>query len=285
VPGTNGRIVFEQADPASKEGDTFAFTANPNGTDVRQLVPSHTCCAGWSSDGSKISIAANTDGGRITTATVKSDGSGYEVKTIPGPTLNLGCPVWSPQGDRFVCDGWDDVNRDRGNGLFGVRSTNFGGLVRLTKNPYGRHDIPGDYSPDGTRIAFLREKPHRRQPQVTGFVAKSDGSRPRRLTPWARTACCKVSWSPDGRKILYSNGRGSLLPVNPNGTYRRKIRIHLHGRFAAFIAGWAPDGKRIGFTLCRRQCNIYTMRPNGRDVVRITNTPQFKEFDDWGPTQ
>jgi Tol biopolymer transport system component len=93
-----------------------------------------------------------------------------------------------------------------------------------------------------------------------------------------------VSWSPNGRKILFSNGRGSLLTVRPDGTGLRKIPIDLDGRFFAFIAGWSPDGQRIGFTLCRRRCNIYTMRPDGTDVVQLTNTRPFKEFEDWGPS-
>jgi Tol biopolymer transport system component len=284
VPGANGRIAFERADPASKEGDTFVFTANPDGSDVRRLGPSHTCCAGWSADGSKLAIAASTNDNRITTATVNPDGSDYEVKTIPDPTLNLECPVWSPDGDRFACEGWDEVHPKRPAGLFSVRTSDFGGLVRLTRNPYGKNDIPGDYSPNGRRIAFLRGRPHRPDDQVAVFVAKSDGSRPHRLTRWARTGCCKVSWSPNGRKILFSNGRGSLLTVRPDGTHLRKIPIELDGRFFAFVAGWSPDGKRIGFTLCRKRCNIYTMRPNGSDVVQITHTRRFKEFDDWGPS-
>ena len=285
VPGANGRIAFQQADPTSREGDTFVFTANPDGSDVRKLVPSHTCCVGWAPDGSKISIAAATKDDRITTATVNPDGSDYDVMKIPDPTLNLGCAVWSPDGDRFACEGWDEAHPRRPKGLFSVRTSDFGGLVRLTRNPYGRSDTPGDYSPNGTRIAFLRARPHRPEDQVAVFVAKSDGSRPRRLTRWARTGCCKVSWSPNGRKILFSNGRGSLLTVRPDGTGLRKIPIDLDGRFFAFIAGWSPDGQRIGFTVCRpRRCNIYTMRPNGTDVVQITNTRRFKEFEDWGPS-
>jgi Tol biopolymer transport system component len=284
APGSNGRIAFEQADPASKEGDTFVFTANPDGSDIRKLVPSHTCCAAWAPDGNKISIAAATKDDRITTATVNPDGSDYNVMKIPAPTLNLECPVWSPDGDRLACEGWDEVHPRRPKGLFSVRTSDFGGLVRLTRNPYGGPDTPGDYSPDGTRIAFLRGRPHRPEDQVAVFVAKSDGNHIRRLTRWGRTGCCKVSWSPDGRKILFSNGRGSLLTVRPNGTGLRKIPIDLDGRFFAFIAGWSPDGQRIGFTLCRRRCNIYTMRPDGTDVVRLTNTRRFKEFGDWGPS-
>jgi hypothetical protein len=158
VPGANGRIVFEQADRASTDGGTFVFTANPDGSCVRQLVPSHTCCASWSPDRSKLTVAAMTDDDRITSATVNPDGSGYEVKTIPDPTLNLGCNVWSPDGNRFACEGWDEVHPKRPAGLFSVRTSDFGGLVRLTRNPYGRSDTPGDYSPNGTRIAFLRTR-------------------------------------------------------------------------------------------------------------------------------
>jgi Tol biopolymer transport system component len=288
VSGGNGRIAFQQSDPASTEDDTFVFTANPDGSDPQQLVPSHTCCASWSPDGSKISIGALTDDGRITTATVNPDGSDYEVETIPDPSLNLECAAWSPDGDRFACEGWDDVHPERAAGIFGVRTSDFGGLVRLTTNPYGGHDIPGDYSPDGTRIAFVRENPLRPQGQVAVFVANSDGTSPRQVTPWALSDCCKVSWSPDGTTLLFSNGKGSLFTVAPDGSDLQKIPVGLHeGRSFAFVAGWSPDGTRIGFTLCvqkRQQCDIYTMQRDGTDVVQVTNTPDFKEFADWGPS-
>lgn len=283
APGTNGRIVFEQ-------GDGFVFTVDSDGSNVQQLVPYQTCCARWAPDGGTISIGALTDDGRITTATVHPDGSNYEVKTIPDPTLNLGCGAWSPDGDRFACEGWDDVHPDRAAGLFSVRTADFGGLVRLTTNPYGGHDIPGDYSPDGTQIVFLRDNPLQPQGQTAVFVANSDGTGPRQITPWALTGCCSVSWSPDGTTILFSaapgsdraGARGSLYAVNPDGSDLRKIPVDLDGRFSAFVAGWSPDGERIGFTLCRAQCDIYTMKRDGTDVVQVTNTPEFKEFDDWG---
>jgi hypothetical protein len=32
------------------------------------------------------------------------------------------------------------------------------------------------------------------------------------------------------------------------------------------------------------QCDIYTMQRDGTDVAQVTNTPEDKEFDDWGPS-
>lgn len=44
--GVNGQIAYDRADPASP-GDSFAYTANPDGSHERQLVPGHTCCPSW----------------------------------------------------------------------------------------------------------------------------------------------------------------------------------------------------------------------------------------------
>ena len=73
----------------------------------------------------------------------------------PDPTLELHCDFgWSPDGERLVCEGYgvDDPGR---NGIYSVRASDGGGLVRITSNPDGG-DIPGDYSPDGTRLVFER---------------------------------------------------------------------------------------------------------------------------------
>ena len=80
-----------------------------------------------------------------------------EVRTLetPDPTLELFCDFgWSPDGDRLVCEGYgvDDPSR---NGIYSVRASDGGDLIRITSNPDGG-DIPGDYSPDGTRLVFMR---------------------------------------------------------------------------------------------------------------------------------
>src|SRR5262245_23722161 len=65
----NGQIAYDL-------GGNGVVVADPDGADANLVVPG-TCCAGWSHDGSKLTVPYGTDDGRIGTATIKADGSGY----------------------------------------------------------------------------------------------------------------------------------------------------------------------------------------------------------------
>ena len=125
----------------------------------------------------------------------------------PDPTMELHCEFgWSPDGERLVCEGYgiDDPSR---NGIYSVRAADGGDLTRITSNPAGG-DIPGDYSPDGTRLVFKRfedevptgmfvvdiaadgtGKASRGSSHRTGMVLDDTGHGGR--------------WSPDGDEILF----------------------------------------------------------------------------------
>jgi hypothetical protein len=131
--GVNGQIAYERADAASP-GDAFVYTASPDGTHEQQLVPGHTCCPSWSHSGSKLAIPYLTDDGRVGTATVNADGSGYTPLPIDDPTLNVGCGPWSPDDARFACESWDGSNPEQA-GIYtikrscGVEASLHGGLL------------------------------------------------------------------------------------------------------------------------------------------------------------
>lgn len=284
VSGTNGRIAFEQEDPASP-GDTFVFTANPDGSHAQKLLPSHACCEAWSPDGNKIAIPASTHDGRISSATVNPDGSDKKVRAIPDPTLNLGCTTWSPNERHFACEGWDEVHPKRRAGIFIVRTADFGNPVRLTTNPYGGHDLPSDYSPDGTRVAFWREDPARHERRAL-FVVPLSGGPAKRISGWQSSESNSASWSPDGRWILTDNGQGTIYVLHPDGTHRHPIRLHVGSRAVAFDPGWSPDGTKIVFALFTptgpRSGHeaIYTANTDGSNV---TSTGLQGGTEDWGP--
>jgi Tol biopolymer transport system component len=274
VAGLNGQIAFIQGEDVS--------IANPDGSNARQLV-ANSCCPHWSPDGSRIAVAASTDLGTITAATLNPDGSGYVRLPIDDPTLNIALGAWSPDGARLASEGWDDADATR-NGLYTRRASDGGGLFRVTSNPFaGGHDIPGDYSPDGSRIVFLRTNDLRKRGNTAVFVVNIDGSGLRQITPWGTGG--EPSWSPDGQWILF-DGRGFLFVVHPDGTAQRQIHLHPGSRYYAYEPGWSPDGSRIVFAMflaANGQDDIFTAAADGTDLVQVTNTPEHEAGPDWGP--
>ena len=282
VSGLNGRIAFNR-------GEDVVLTANPDGSNTRVLL-TNSCCPLWSPDGSKIAVLAFTDLGTLTGATLNPDGSGYVRLPIDDPTLNVGGGVWSPDGARLASEGWDDADATR-NGIYTRRASDGGGLTRVTSNPFGGHDIPGDYSPDGSRIVFVRENPLGKRGNTAVFLVNTDGSGLRQIAPWGIARCCMLttSWSPDGQWILFDS-HDFLFVVHPDGTSLRQIQLPhpAGGRSYAFEPGWSPYGKRIVFSMyvsSGPQDDIFTAMADGTDLVQVTNTPENESAPDWGPQQ
>ena len=88
------------------------------------------------------------------------------------------------------------------NGIYTIRSSDGGGLTRLTNAAVGMHDTPIDYSPDGRQIVFGRHTDNGCTDHSANFVVIVDGSGLRRITPWG---FCDDdgSWSPDGSLIAF----------------------------------------------------------------------------------
>jgi len=198
----------------------------------------------------------------------------------------------SPDATHFACDGENDDNRSV-NGLYTVRSSDGGGLTRLT-NAGGMADIPIDYSPDGTQIVFGRVDPdnHHCTTRSALYVVNVDGSGLHRITPWG---FCDDdgSWSPDGKEIAFAHGP-DLFVVHPDGTGLAQIPIATHSRVFGGDVSWSPDGKKITFIVSTPtgapaggphasfQEGIATANADGTDVQQVTTTPTFDHEGDWG---
>ena len=94
--------------------------------------------------------------------------------------------------------------RDReGNvGPFGIYQVFLATLERrrLTQAPLGDGDWRFEVSPDGTTLAFIR---YGRSGIADLYVVPMQGGEPRRLSDW-NAALTGLSWTPDGREIVYS---------------------------------------------------------------------------------
>lgn len=275
--GANGQIAYDRAD--------FVYTANPDGSQEHQLIPGHTCCPGWSPDGNKLTIARLTEDGRIGTATVNADGSGYTPLPIDDPTLNLGCPVWSPDGTRLACEGWDESNPGR-RGIYTISSSDGSGLTRLT-NPLGGGDRPGAYSPNGARLVFLRLDQDGNSLGL--FVLKVNEGKLRQIMPPGTLIQVgdPGDWSPQGNEIIFSRRvtadvRSSIWVVHANGSGLHEINVHgLNcggsifdpNGFGCHGVRWSPDGKKIIFAAISPATgrNIYTANADGSGLFQVTH--------------
>ena len=273
----------------ASRGQLHLFTVDADGSGVRDLSIV-TSCAQWLPDGSKILIsndaAFKAGGPPLRPATINPDGSGLRpLDGAPNRDLNLGCGDVSPDGTRIVLEGFNENKRGL-NGIYSVRASDGGGLVRLTHNPYNTGDGYPQYSPDGTKVAFMRTKPGV-NPDGAGavFDVNADGTGLRRITPWG-AAFLGQSWSPNGGWILFQRPYGRLYVVHPNGTALHEIPLRLPVGAGAISPAWSPDGHWIVFSLERNaQADIFIVRADGSGLRRVTHAPGVETDPDWRPRE
>jgi Tol biopolymer transport system component len=283
-----GKIVFIRE--GGKYSEVTVFTAAVNGTNVRRLSDFGEGPR-FSPDGTKIMMAGPTsDGQRITAGIIHSDGSHLQTIPLRDSSLNLGVGAWAPSGKRLALEGWDDSNPDR-NGVYIVGVPDGTGLVRLTKHP--DHDIPMDFSPDGSQIVFLRAEPD--TDPITGslYVVNVDGTGMHRITPPGIDVGATARWSPNGKEIVFSGPstapQGSIRVVQPDGTGLRKVFEDPKGRTAA-APTWSPDGHKIMFALIKASAlnepglqpdKLCVIDEDGEGFAVVLDTPDYKSQPDW----
>lgn len=282
VPGSNGRIAFARE---MRPEHLATFTIDPDHTHATRLLRGSEVPR-WSPDGTEIAVLSCQNPPDCTTAMAIVDPDTGEVVRwfeSPDPDLFIGCYAWAPDGARLACGGFGDTDQTL-TGLYSIDAADGTDLTQITSNP-GGEDSPGDYSPDGTRIVFLRsasDRPDGRNQAL--FITHADGSgRPHRITPWGLSEETG-SWSPNGNKILFA-GAGVLYTVSVDDGTIRRIKLG-HPGGPAFDPVWSPNGNKIAFALFRRatwQSDIWTARVNGRGMHRVTHTKQrWEHFPDWG---
>lgn len=227
------------------------------------------------------------------------DADGGEVRWLPTRRAGLALdPAWSPDGTRIAFsgaeftvverEGRDDLGiDDRGIYVINADGTD---LVRLTPSrlPSSRRIFPEDtlpaWSPDGTRIAFLRTYPSGNEEIYT---MNADGSGLRPLTDEAQEQISaeRLAWSPDGSEVIVSTD----LP-NPSDDSTRWYgfdAIDVDSSQRRQVAGpillppddptirtkapiLSPDGTRVAFV---RGEELFVANADGSGPRRIGDRP------------
>jgi Tol biopolymer transport system component len=281
--GTNGRISFTRWDPALHQD--VVYTINPDGTGEHPLLVGAES-GQWSPDGTRLLVVPDCCSERIVNP---DDGSYTELPTFyPDSGLFLGCNIWSPDASRLACEGFGD--QPSADGVYTTRSSDGGGVQRITSG--SDDDYPGDYSPNGKQIVFLRAPSFDAPPQGLDIV-RADGSDLRQITPDGMSLDFDGgSWSPQGNEIIFAGRtagepRGAIYAVHTDGTGLRQIPIPGCGTSAAGCREpvWSPDGTRIAFTMFvgqTGQSDLYTVNADGTGLYQVTHTGLGAGLKDWG---
>lgn len=255
----------------------------------------------WSQDG-KILFVGGEEGEKL----VSTDRDGGNPKVIAyGEDIGVffgvfADPSWSPDGDKIVYS-YGGLTSCFPTEIW-VMNSDGTGKKQLTRCvqpesvPKRRKDMPpggptyyweGRYehpiwSHDGSKIAFCYALEAEEKSYV--FMIDSDGSNMIRLTE-GRHPC----FSPDGRKIAYSNSVGE--PGNRHSfifvtsTEGSQIKRLTSGAGDATEPSWSPDGMKIAFVSWGKdeRRHLYLINTDGTDLTQLTDGPDDHTSPAWSP--
>jgi hypothetical protein len=147
------------------------------------------------------------------------------------------------------------------------------------------------WSPDGERIAYTRydwyldyeaepgqcfecQTPQEVwlvDPDVPGSDAKMPGA----------VQATSVDWSPDGQKLLISNG-GPMYSVKPDGTALTPLGV------SGYSPVWSPDGTKIAYQTAvtgttSSPSHVYTRNADGSNPQLVSSNSYNEQGPDWQP--
>jgi Tol biopolymer transport system component len=261
--GTSIRMPFGGQRPSwSPDGRRLAFSynlvvANADGSGYEELRRYPSWDPTWSPDGRHIAFGSGS--GYLDIYRIGSDGFG-EVNLTNTPGVGEGSSSWSPRGDLIAF-------------TFGQTSSvavmSPDGNGRRTVYTGGPPQTQLVWSPDGTRLAFLR----RLGVYTLELVVLDVATGANRVVAHGAIAHADPSWSPDSNRISFTRTRpwpeeSTIRTVRADGSDEREL-----GRGGDLA--WSPDGSRIAFVAygdhCPSRRGLYVAAPDRSTETRITN--------------
>jgi Tol biopolymer transport system component len=203
-----------------------------------------------------------------------------------------GIPAVSPDG-RLIAFDYGTETTSFGISLMDADGSNIRTLVPPPDAP--AYDSAPAFSPDGTRIAFIRKlsqtAPNAKE---AAFVVNLDGTGLRQLTDWDLDVG-RIRWSPDGARLAFSDkaenhtdaGSQDVWLINADGTGLTNVTRNGNG-YHTFDPDWSPDGSRLVVLEWHvgvlRHINMVSMKVDGSDPrpAYASRDGWFLEWPTWG---
>ena len=277
--------------PPRLQAPRIAFTSNRTGTGgiylddpatgaLQRISPAgaYEQDPAISADGTRVAFTRYESDGRLHLMTMAVDGSDRQVVT-DDPAYNDFGPHWSPGGGDLVF-----TRLDRSTAKQDVYTIHLAGrsLARITT--YGTARAL-DWSPDGTRLLFVRYVGGLYSVETIGPDLSGETS----LYGALDQEVTGADYSTDAAKIAMTYGSGALNPrldvSDANGGHRRSVVVSADlvqiGR-----PSWSPDGSLIVFSGHPKDetDHLYAIPPDGVTVPqRLFSDAAIDQAPDWGP--
>jgi TolB protein len=214
--------------------------------------------------------------------------------TSPSPsTDSVPSPVASAKG--WLA--YQSVGAGGTDGVFLVRTDGSDDHEIVTEVPGER--LHPDFSRDGKRLAFDQLASDDVPNQV--YVADADGSRARIVAKCRPPKCAyqwEPAWSPEGKLLAVSSGRG-FQPAGPpqrfgitiidvaKGT-RRTVVDNAFRLGENHFPRWSPDGRRLVFWRDREATGegaVFVVNVDGSGLRQLTKWKMWAGDPDWSPNR